>query len=240
MARLALVLLAFLALPAAVSADSFGDIDVTVESEPQGSATHGYGEFRFRVVNRSATSAHSVRLSIPQESFSSRVEHMHSISRTVEVDSGKSVLVALLYPENHDITGSGIAVAVDGRTFDRGLGMSLSTMARSHRFGSSGSLILYSRAVNPLFPDWIQTATNKGAAFGFNPFGLVRSYSNCDAWSSNWLAYSRYDGVVVTGNDLRTMPADVHSAIGRYVECGGSLLMIADWTPHCLSMAFAA
>ena len=46
------------------------------------------------------------------------------------------------------------------------------------------------------------------------------------AWSSNWLGYSRYDGVIVTGDDLRRMPPEVQSALWRYVECGGVLLVL--------------
>ena len=45
-------------------------------------------------------------------------------------------------------------------------------------------------------------------------------------WSPNWLGYSRYDGIVITGEDLRAMPAEVRSAIGQYVECGGILLLL--------------
>jgi hypothetical protein len=45
-------------------------------------------------------------------------------------------------------------------------------------------------------------------------------------WSTNWLGYSRYDGIVVTSGDLRSMPDEVRSAIGEYVECGGSLLVL--------------
>src|SRR5579872_848577 len=46
------------------------------------------------------------------------------------------------------------------------------------------------------------------------------------SWSPNWLGYSRYDGIVVTSNDLLTMPAEVRSAIGQFVECGGTLLVL--------------
>ena len=46
------------------------------------------------------------------------------------------------------------------------------------------------------------------------------------AWSTNWLGFSRYDGVIVTGNDIRQMPSDVQSALWRYVECGGALFVI--------------
>lgn len=46
------------------------------------------------------------------------------------------------------------------------------------------------------------------------------------SWSSNWLSYSRYDGLVVTGEELGTMPAGVQSALWQYVESGGSLLVL--------------
>jgi hypothetical protein len=51
------------------------------------------------------------------------------------------------------------------------------------------------------------------------------------AWSPNWLGYSRYDGIVLTADDLRTMPAEVRAAIGQYVECGGSLLILGKNAP---------
>ena len=56
------------------------------------------------------------------------------------------------------------------------------------------------------------------------------------AWSTNWLGFSRYDGVVVTNEDIQQMPSDVQSALWQYVECGGALLVLggdklpADWT----------
>ncbi len=46
------------------------------------------------------------------------------------------------------------------------------------------------------------------------------------AWSTNWLGFSCYDGIVVTGEDIRTMPPDVQSALWRYVECGGALFVL--------------
>ena len=46
------------------------------------------------------------------------------------------------------------------------------------------------------------------------------------AWSMDWLGFSRYDGVVVTDEDIRQMPSDVQSALWQYVECGGALLVL--------------
>ena len=45
-------------------------------------------------------------------------------------------------------------------------------------------------------------------------------------WSTNWLGFSRYDGIIVTDDDIRQMPPDVQSALWRYVECGGALLVL--------------
>ena len=70
---------------------------------------------------------------------------------------------------------------------------------------------------------------------GFPPSSGSRSksfYETIDlgfpvsAWSTSWLGFSCYDGIVVTGDDLRTMPPDVQSALWRYVECGGALFVL--------------
>lgn len=45
-------------------------------------------------------------------------------------------------------------------------------------------------------------------------------------WSTSWLGFSRYDGVVATGDDIRQMPPDVQSALWHYVECGGALFVL--------------
>ena len=70
---------------------------------------------------------------------------------------------------------------------------------------------------------------------GFSPSSGGRSkpfYETIDlgfpvsAWSTNWLGFSRYDGIIITGNDIRMMPSDVQSALWRYVECGGALFVL--------------
>lgn len=70
---------------------------------------------------------------------------------------------------------------------------------------------------------------------GFPPFsggGSKSPYETIDlgfpvsSWSTSWLGFSRYDGVVVTDSDVRQMPPDVQSALWRYVECGGALLVL--------------
>ena len=64
--------------------------------------------------------------------------------------------------------------------------------------------------------------------------GPTVSYETIDlglpvsAWSTNWLGFSRYDGVIVTNEDIRQMPPDVQSALWGYVECGGALFVLGE------------
>jgi hypothetical protein len=48
-----------------------------------------------------------------------------------------------------------------------------------------------------------------------------------ELWMDSWLAYSRYDAVVVTGDDLATPAASaVQTALWQYAETGGSVLIL--------------
>ena len=64
--------------------------------------------------------------------------------------------------------------------------------------------------------------------------GSTPSYETIDlglpvsAWNTNWLGFSRYDGVIVTAEDIGQMPPDVQSALWHYVECGGALLVLGE------------
>jgi hypothetical protein len=67
------------------------------------------------------------------------------------------------------------------------------------------------------------TATSRR---GHKSYEIIDLGLPVSAWSTNWLGFSRYDGVVVTGDDIRQMPPAVQSALRRYVECGGALLVL--------------
>jgi hypothetical protein len=61
---------------------------------------------------------------------------------------------------------------------------------------------------------------------------LVRADSPVTEWSATWLSYSRYDGIVLTPEDLddlrRAPPAGqaVRTALFQYAEAGGTLLVL--------------
>lgn len=58
------------------------------------------------------------------------------------------------------------------------------------------------------------------------PNTLIIPAEPVESWSTNWLAFSRYDGIVVTGEDLKAMSPAVRTALWQYVETGGSLAVL--------------
>ncbi len=230
--RLALALLALLVAPALAPAAVYGDVEVTTTREPRGTALHGYAEFEFLVVNRSPQATREVRVTYPKSSYSYGGDHIRAVSRTVSVEAGKSVRVVIAYPERIDLRGNGVGVTIDGREQDDPVQIGSGPGSRGYSSGSyrgsgSGSqmLALYSKSVDTRFPDWVsQTQGQLGRSSSGGE--TVRADQAVEQWSTNWLGYTRYDGVVVTADDLRAMPAEVRNAIGQYVECGGSLLVL--------------
>lgn len=223
-----LSLTALLTAYSPASAATFGDVDITVESEPQGYSRHGYAELRVRIVNRSAAE-HTVRLTYPRSTYAYGADHLRGVSRTVTVEPGANVRVSLAYPEKLMINASDLGVAVDGKEFDQGLSVRLGSSSRRYSYmssGSGGNLILYSRTVDTRFPDWVRMRALGGGSFTSTNHEVVRATLEAELWSPNWLSYSRYDGIVLTSDDLRKMPVEVRSAVESYVECGGSLLVL--------------
>ncbi|HEY7330593.1 MAG TPA: hypothetical protein VH592_23335 [Gemmataceae bacterium] len=59
---------------------------------------------------------------------------------------------------------------------------------------------------------------------GLPPAGL--QFVSAETWSSNWLAYTRYDGIIITAEELNALPTETQTALWQYVETGGPLLVL--------------
>ena len=86
------------------------------------------------------------------------------------------------------------------------------------------------RLLNSLYPSSPSPSSGgfspSGAPSASAPYQIIDLGFPVSAWSTSWLGFSRYDGVVVTGDDIRRMPPDVQSALWRYLECGGALFVL--------------
>ena len=102
-----------------------------------------------------------------------------------------------------------ISRSVDTADLHAHVGKQLSSLRSTSGFSPSGGV------PHPFAP------ASSGTGYETIDLGLPVS-----AWSSSWLGFSRYDGVIVTGDDVKRMPSEVQSALWRYVECGGALLVL--------------
>jgi len=247
--------------PEAHAVSAFGDIGINVKSEPKGQASHGYSEYVFTVANRSTERAHVVTLVIPQEAMGSRYEdYIRAVSRTVQVEPKTTVQVVLLHPDYPSVGGGGLKVIIDGREQEGGVPVTVASghasMARGYGYGRRGRpyygmktaaiptepLVLVSQRVGEKFQVITMGAGGPpgiGPGFPLPPPGsggpgkqIVRSEEPVGSWSPRWLSYSRYDGVVLTRDELEGLargPADsqaIRTALIQYVEAGGALLVL--------------
>jgi hypothetical protein len=230
------------------AAERFGDILIAPEKVRWDPSQHGYLEYAIVVTNQSATEAHEVRLTIPKTKFRYQPNALRSLSRTVRVGPASSVRVALWQPDL-PLGGDGLEVTIDGQTRQRLVTITLyqsrGTRLEPQRFGREKPFVLVSRNCPPNLEASVLRAEMPGPGPVINPpkkenpppalpplpvsprdVVLLRSEIPVADWGTNWLSYSGYDGVVVTGDDLRAMPPRVRTALWGFVECGGSLVVV--------------
>jgi hypothetical protein len=212
--------LAAFAAPARGEAARFGDIHVTALPVSSCESVHGYVEYRFVVENRSTARPHLVTIRLPHEGYRED-SALCEISRSVVVAPGATVTVSL--PQcAMAMQGSNAAVEVDGnrsRDFVR-LNLEEHGIGRYMRRPRDATRVILSSRGVP-FP----TPGEK------DNISLARAEQDVREWSTEWLAYSRYDGIAVAADEMERMPPPVRLALMRYVECGGTLHVAGSWQP---------
>ena len=222
----------------------FDDIVITPELTPSGNSFHGYAEYRIAIANRSPDKTHNVKLIFPKDSFRDSRNRIREMTRLVVVGPAATVHVSLFQPPI-GMYGHSLGVVIDGRVQDDKVPLSIGyhgahNLGRASYYWSvpSGGRIrttVFSSSFRILMSRKVDTKNLHAHAdklLGPSTSTSGRPYETIDlglpvsAWSTNWLGFSRYDGVVVTGDDIRQMPPGVQSALRRYVECGGALLVL--------------
>ena len=235
-------------LSGVVRGDLFGEVAVTaVPVEQFGQTTHGYMEYRFKVENLSAQRTREVTLVLPDESYRSgrTGRSIRQIRRSAVVGPSSTVTMSLWQPPI-EIGGGGMKVIIDGRDFTMNFNRVNHSMEYYRYHGSSSgpqSNILTSRGIKSDCQDLADKAmpviTSSTSSSGYysgsssgrrQDYEIRRSETEVGQWSENWLGYSRYDGILLSAEEMRTMPGDVRSALEKYVECGGSLLVAGNWS----------
>ena len=239
----------------ALAQEDFDDITITPGLQSSGTTFHGYAEYRIGISNRSPDKAHLVTLILPKASYGYSGEHIREMTRSVVVGPSATVLVSMLQPPVQ-LNGYRLGVLINGKMQEKDVSLPIHEHGRHvfirHisvggttriRVGNSDlSLrVLISRNVDAtdlhthadrLFtPLGSGSSSPSGGRFapsssGSAPYQTVDLGFPVSEWSTSWLGFSCYDGVVVTGDDIQRMPPDVQSALWRYVETGGALFVL--------------
>jgi hypothetical protein len=222
---------------------TFDKITITAEPLPfspfgssSGQAGHGYLEYRFTISNRSADS-HRVTLVMPKSSAGRPSgPFLTMLRRTVEVGPEADVSVALLQPDLALYNAGSLGVSIDG--VEQRDGLSLNNVPQRGVLASGYHFPPPMLALEILAGDFnLASAVNMNLGRAHGPAGppsrLASAFRHFQIpaldlaeWSPHWLAYSSYDGLVLTAEQVSEAPAAVREALWRYVECGGALLIL--------------
>ncbi|QNN21248.1 hypothetical protein HED60_02850 [Planctomycetales bacterium ZRK34] len=235
--RALIVLGLMLAMSAAAArAERYGDITVTTQSHAGGETDHGYAEYTYNVTNDSKTAAHQVMLWMEHRGGSAS-DHIYRISQSIRVEPGAKGQIQLLQPPL-PMYSSSVGVAIDGTEQRRQLvSGSVEHMQRFMWGGAGGGgtsdiAVMHTRSVNQSnLRSRIDAEFGTPSTGGWSPAErqYVQNELPVDAWPQSWLAYSRFDVIAVTGDDMRRMPAAVRDAIVSYVQIGGTLAVFGPW-----------
>jgi len=206
-------------MAASAYATDYGDISVKVETVTSGLSMTGYGEYRATIINRSRTKSHRVTIEV------SSAYGQGEARRTVEVAPSSTMTIPLIAPGAGQSAVAG--VLIDGSRQNEAVDVDFS---RTNAW--------VSRSVNKFFllvsPDVEKSGLMNDAAVvggfndasGENEVAYLAYKSPTPEWSANWVGYSSFDAVMITAEELNGAPDGVRTALWRFAECGGSLVII--------------
>lgn len=232
---LLVMLLACLCGASSAHAAMFDDVMVDEVAIPRPQRfRHGSVEYRFRVFNTSLDKTHTVTLEVGDANSS-----VGKLQRSVSLAPQMQAYLSLWQPEM-TLSGYSMLVKVNNKAFtDDVVSLQISGYESYHPYRSSGNahrLVLVSPSVVGDVRDALEKHTEAWAkassphSWGQNEFVLDRASSPVSMWSDAWQAYSAYDSIILTAADMRSLSSPVRTAIQTYVELGGSLMVIGDWS----------
>jgi hypothetical protein len=188
-------------------------------------------------ISNSGANAHTVELMIPENS-TGYGHYIRQMRRAVTVPAGGTVTVSVFQPPL-PIHGPFASVTIDGRVQQEKITIDASNHCEGYRYGNQVSYcLLLSRQIGY---DDVNKGLERafgakdespsymmGTGRGFNSYSLALSERPVSEWSQNWLSYSRFNGVVMTGLEWVSLPPGVRGALLEYVRCGGSVLTVGE------------
>jgi len=190
---------------------------------------HGYREIRIALTNRHATQERTVTFSLPGTSYGR--SGGHSIARMTQqvtlAPGAGNIIVSLMQPPV-PFYGDRITVSIGGASTT--LNVDLAEHAPPHQasYGSAmPAAVLLSRAIDNAYRNALLTR----ASHSGDPDTCHQTELPIAQWSTQFLTYTRYDGIVLDAKEIAQAPAEVVEALRQYVSAGGTLVVMGAWSP---------
>lgn len=222
-----LTMAAMLAVTALAQVQNFGDISVRVEALHSAGVGWGYIEHRATLINNSRTKSHQATLLLSSGSEDSyEVGSRELLRRIIELAPGVTATASLY---GHATSGV-LRISIDGQMQDPDVEVSNERVGNLNIHSSDGFGLLLSQKV---FKSGLGSSVNFEQGSKDTSGESLASTQTYQApisdWSTGWMTYARFHGVIVSGEELNAVSESVRTALLRYVERGGSLMVIGYW-----------
>ena len=216
---------------------NYGDISIELSRSIKGASgfkSHGYAAARIKAVNSSPDKPHRVEIRFPREGTDSfwGPGRLKNFSKTIEV-APNSTAESYFYQPWILLDGSGdeAVVYIDGEKQEQ--------TVRAFAMGSHGAGGSFGGPFGG--GSWVYSSEEPCVSFGAIHKSNFPVSSKINAWTrrsfdSTWLAYSGYDGLILSLHEAKTLSAEERAALWEYVKAGGSLAVIGqgklpdDWS----------
>jgi hypothetical protein len=214
-----------LLMAASAYATDYGPISVKVETVTEAHSSSGYDEYRVTIINRSPEKSHRVMVEMYGDSYGDMIGQ---VRRAIDAAPTSAATFSMYKP-----WGGGVGawlVFIDGKRQDEAVEIDAS---RTSAWISHSQNVFYAMSSRDV--EKMGLMNDATVLEGFknsvdeNEVAYLSYKSPISEWSGNWLGYSGFDAVALTAGELREAPEAVRSALWRYAECGGSLLIIGAW-----------
>jgi hypothetical protein len=211
---------------ASANAQDYDDVSVKAEMVTEARSSSGYSECRVTIINHSLSKSHRVAVVTYEQPFNPTVSE---ISRVVEVAPSSAATVSM-FETLKSVGGGGWAVTIDGQRQRVAVNVDSSRTSSWNVNQRPAFYMMSSRDVEKIrLMDETAVVDGFKNSAGESEVAYLSYKSPISEWSGNWLGYSGFDAVALTSEELRQAPEAVRSALWRFAECGGSLLIIGAW-----------
>ncbi len=219
---LALPILALAQLP------NYGDVSVKVESLHVSRVGEGYGEYRATITNHSTTQSHKITVLL--NSYGYDQLGVREIRRGVELAPQSTANLMIFSPSTPSYS-SYAEIIIDGTRQQERVTITEEKAGATASSEGAASLLVSQR----IFKESLISAANVEQSLK-NSSGewlvAMQSYDfPVSEWSQNWMSFARFGGVILHAEEFSAAPETVRSALLRYVERGGTLIVAGNWQP---------